>query len=151
VAAVNAAWQDDWAKAIDEADKALGELAGGEEIRPYRALWHYILASWAVIAARSGDQERLEGIADAHFSDARAAAAGTCWLSGLAISASQLIASPTPEPADPLDAAAITQIASSALRTKPSAKFSAFLTAVTEGLAQNKAEPCEKASQGSAS
>lgn len=148
VAAVSAAWQGDWAKAIDEADKALGKLAGGEETRPYRALWHYILASWAVIAARSGDEERLEGIADAHFADARAAAAGTRWLSGLATSASQLTASPPPEPTDPLDDAAITRIASSPLRAKPAAKFSAFLTSVTDGLAQDKAQPYEAALAG---
>jgi hypothetical protein len=148
VAAVSAAWQGDWAKAIDEAGKALDKLAGGEETRPYQALWHYILASWAVIAARSGDRQRLEGIADAHFADARAAAAGTRWLSGLATSAGQLVASPPPEPADPLDAAAITQIASSPLRTKPGAKFSAFLTSVTEGLAQDKAQPYEEALAG---
>jgi predicted secreted protein len=148
VAAVSAAWQGDWAKAIDEAGKALGKLAGGAETRPYQALWHYILASWAVIAARSGDRQRLEGIADAHFADARAAAAGTRWLSGLATSASPLIASPPPEPADPLDAAAITRIASSPLRTKPPAKFSAFLTSVTDGLAQDKAPPYEEALAG---
>jgi hypothetical protein len=54
VAAVNAAWQGDWARAIDAAGLALGKLAGGDEISHYQALWHYILGSWAVIAARAG-------------------------------------------------------------------------------------------------
>jgi hypothetical protein len=37
-AAIDAAWQRDWPTAIDEAGKALGRLAGGEEIRHYQAL-----------------------------------------------------------------------------------------------------------------
>jgi hypothetical protein len=45
VATIDAAWQGDWPAAIDEAGKALGKLAGGDEIRHYQALWHYILAS----------------------------------------------------------------------------------------------------------
>jgi hypothetical protein len=36
VAAVNAAWQGDWARAIDAAGQALGKLAGGDEIRTTR-------------------------------------------------------------------------------------------------------------------
>lgn len=148
VAAVNAAWQGDWVKAIDEAGKALIELAGGAETRPYQAVWHYVLASWAVIAARSGDRQRLEGIADAHFAEARAAAGGTPWLNGLTTSAGQLIVGPPAEPADPLDAAAIPAIASSPLRTKSPAKFSAFLTSVIDGLAQLEPSAYEAALAG---
>jgi len=91
VAAVDAAWQGDWPAAIDAAGKALGQLAG-DDVRHYQALWHYILASWAVIAARTGNRDRWQPVAEAHFADARAAAAGTRWLPGLTTSASQLIA-----------------------------------------------------------
>ncbi|TVZ06318.1 DEAD/DEAH box helicase [Trebonia kvetii] len=148
VTAVSAAWQGDWAKAIEAAGQALGKLAGGEETRPYQALWHYILASWAVIAARAGDRQRLQGIADAHFADARAAAAGTRWLSGLATSAAQLIAGQPAEAADPLDVAVISQIAASPIRTRPGAKFAALVASVADGLAQDEAKPYERALAG---
>jgi hypothetical protein len=62
IAAVQAAWRGDWKHAIEQAGKAIGELAaGGEELRRYQALWHYLLASWAVIAARGSDGELAGG------------------------------------------------------------------------------------------
>jgi hypothetical protein len=145
VAAIDAAWQGDWPTAIDEAGKALDKLAGGEEIRHYQALWHYILASWAVIAARAGDQDRWLMIAEAHFADARAAAAGSRWLAGLTTTASHLIAPPQRAAADPVDAVAINGIAASRLRTMPGTKFAAIVQAVTDGLDQTSAPPYEKA------
>jgi len=97
IAAVEAAWQGDWEHAVEQAGKAIEELAadGGDVIRRYQALWHYLLASWAVIAARSGDEGHWRGIAGAHFSDARAAAAGTRWLAGLTTDVGQLLTRPT--------------------------------------------------------
>lgn len=151
VAAVDAAWQGDWAKAIDEAGQAAARLAGGDEIRHYQALWHYILASWAIIAARSGDRNRLQPVADAHFSDARAAAAGTRWLSGLTTRADQLLTR-QPDggsgPADPVDSAAVSRIAASDLRTAPGGKFAGLAQSVTAGLAQASAPPYERALAG---
>src|SRR5436309_638827 len=123
IAAVEAAWQSDWEHAIEQAGKAIDELAvGGEEIRRYQALWHYMLASWAVIAARGADEDHWRGVASAHFSDARAAAAGTRWLAGLTTDASQLLTRPTHGNEDPVDTQAATTIASSALRTVCRAK-----------------------------
>src|SRR5262249_13212408 len=137
-----------WPTAIDAAGKALGELAGGEEIRHYQALWHYILASWAVIAARAGDRDRWLMIAEAHFADARAAAAGTRWLAGLTTTAGQLIAAPQRDAVDPVDAVAISGIAASRLRTMPGTKFAAIAQAVTAGLAQTSTPLYEKALAG---
>ena len=97
VAAVDAAWQGDWPAAIDAAGKALAQLAG-DDVRHYQALWQYILASWAVIAARAGDRDQWQAVAETHFAAARAAASGTRWLAGLTTSVGQLIA------AEPLDA-----------------------------------------------
>ena len=128
--------------------KAVGELAGGDEIRHYQAMWHYILASWAVIAARAGDRDRWLAVAEAHFADARAAAAGTRWLAGLTTAAGQLIAPPRRDAADQVDAAAITGIAASALRTMPGTKFATIAQSVTSGLAQTSAPPYEKALAG---
>jgi hypothetical protein len=147
VAAMDAAWQGDWPAAIDAAGKALGELAG-DDVRHYQALWHYILASWAVIAARAGDRNRWQPVAETHFADARAAAAGTRWLTGLTTSASQLIAPRPHDAMDPVDATAISSIATSQLRTAPGKKFTALAQSVTTGLAQASAPPYERALAG---
>jgi hypothetical protein len=37
--------------------EALTHLAG-DDVRHYRALWQYVLASWAVIAAWAGDRDQ---------------------------------------------------------------------------------------------
>lgn len=147
VAAVDAAWQGDWAAAVDAAGRALS-LLGGDDTRHYQALWHYVLASWAVIAARAGDRDRWEPLAVAHFSDARAAAGGTRWLAGLATGAAALIAGQAPAGADPVDAAAIAGIAAAGLRTAPAGKFAAAAKLVADGLAQTAAGPFEKALAG---
>jgi hypothetical protein len=147
VAAMDAAWQGDWPAAIDAAGKALGELAG-DDVRHYQALWHYILASWAVIAARAGEQNRWQPVAETHFADARAAAAGTRWLTGLTTGAGQLIALQPHDTVDPVDAAAIGRIVASPLRTASGKKFSTLTESVTTGLAQASASPYERALTG---
>jgi Helicase C-terminal domain len=147
VAAVSAAWQRDWPAAIDAAGKALDQL-GGDHVRRYQALWHYILASWAVLAARTGDSARWQPVADRHFADARAAAAGTRWMAELATSAAALITARTPADTsalDPADAAAARQITASPLRTATSRKYGTATEAVTDGLAQVSARPYEAA------
>ena len=63
------------------AGKGLAKL-GGDDARHYQALWHCILASCAVIAARAEDRNRWQAIAETHVADA-AAAAGTRQLAGL--------------------------------------------------------------------
>ena len=144
VAAVDAAWQGDWPTAIDAAGKALGQLAG-DDVRHYQALWHYILASWAVIAARVGNRDRWQPVAETHFADTRAAASGTRWLAGLDTSASQLIATRPHDAVDSVDATAISSIADSPLRTAPVKKFTALAQSVTSGLGQASAAPYEAA------
>ena len=144
VAAVNAAWQGDWSAAIDAAGKALSQLAG-DDVRHYQALWHYILASWAVIAARAGNRDQWQPVAETHFADARAAAAGTRWLVGLTTSADQLIGTRPDDTADPVDATAISSIADSPLRTAQDKKFTAIAQSVTTGLGQASAPPYEAA------
>jgi hypothetical protein len=145
VAAIDAAWQGDWDRAIEEAGKAVRQLAGGDEIRHYQSLWHYILASWAVMAARGGDRDRWETLAEQHFADARASASGTRWLAGLTTSAAQLLETRSPELADPVDAIAISSIASSHLRTAPQTKFTATAESIRAGLSQASASPFEQA------
>jgi len=95
VSAINAAWQGDWSRAVDQAKKVVEALPGTPEIRRYQALWQYMLASWAVIAFRSDGQSHWKDLADKHFADARTAAGGTQWLRDITTNAAQLLASTT--------------------------------------------------------
>lgn len=61
VAAWRAIWRGDLADAIDSARRAADELTT-EELRPYRALWLYLAASWAYERAEASGNE-----ADAQF------------------------------------------------------------------------------------
>jgi hypothetical protein len=144
VAATDAAWQGDWPAAIDAAGRALAQLAG-DDVRHYQALWHYILASWAVIAARAGNRDQWQPVAETHFADARAAAAGTRWLAGLTTSAAQLLSAQPQDAADPVDTTAISGIAASPLRTAADKKFTATAQSMAQGLAQASAAPYEAA------
>lgn len=148
VGAADAAWQGDWPKAIDEAGKALAALAGGEEIRRYQALWHYVLASWAIIATKAGGKQGRRALADSHFADARAAATGTRWLAELTTSADQLLAMQPKETIDPVDAVAIRRIAASPLRTKSARAFESFVGPIATGLGQMEAKQFERGLAG---
>jgi hypothetical protein len=149
IAAVEAAWQGDWGHAIEQARKAIDELAaGGEELRRYQALWHYLLASWAVIAARRGDEDHWQSVAAAHFSDARAAAAGTRWLAGPTTDASQLLTRSAQASEDLVDTQAVDAIAGSALRTGPVRRLTDLTRSVRDGLAQPGAPQFERALAG---
>ncbi len=43
--------------------EALTHLAG-DDVRHYRALWQYVLASWAEIAAQAGDRDQRHDLTD---------------------------------------------------------------------------------------
>lgn len=52
-----AIWRGELRRAIELSQEATDHLGGGSELRPYRALWLFLAASWAVeLAAESGDQ-----------------------------------------------------------------------------------------------
>ena len=55
-----ALWRGDARRAVALAQEAVDALSGGSEIRPYRALWLYLAASWARELGESGDQDQLE-------------------------------------------------------------------------------------------
>jgi Helicase C-terminal domain/DEAD/DEAH box helicase len=50
-----ALWGGDLAHAVDLAQEVTDALSGGEELRPYRALWFYLGASWAQQLASLGN------------------------------------------------------------------------------------------------
>ena len=106
------------------------------------------MASWAVIAARAGDQARWQGIAQAHFADARAAAGGTRWLFGLTTDAGQLLSEGQAMPASPIDEVAVSGIASSQLRTGRNRPLGELIESVRAGLAQASAGAFERAVAG---
>jgi hypothetical protein len=55
-----ALWRGDEGKAVALAQQVVDALSGGEEMRPYRALWLYLAASWARALGEAGDQVQLE-------------------------------------------------------------------------------------------
>ncbi len=155
VAAIEAAWQGDWEEAINQARAAVDALNGGVEIRRYQALWHYLTASWAVIAARQHPRRKdmwLQ-VALRHFADARATVAGTRWLAELSTDAEhllQVIHSPgerATTPSDLLDEAVVAEIAASPLHTN-TPQFTSLVRTVRDGLAQHEASPYERALSG---
>jgi hypothetical protein len=79
VEAWSAIWRHDVLAAVTAAEGVLDALEGGQELRPYRALWLYIAASWAdEVAATSGtkaDRQR----ADSFKSSARQCAGPLPW------------------------------------------------------------------------
>jgi hypothetical protein len=78
IQAVDAAWRGEFADAVRWAERAIGALAGGVELRPYRALWNYLAAHWA--RRTSATDASYTAHADALLRTAIAAAAGTTWM-----------------------------------------------------------------------
>jgi len=55
-----ALWGGDLERAVVLAQQVTDRLSGGEELRPYRALWFYLAAAWAQqLAAETGDAAQL--------------------------------------------------------------------------------------------
>ena len=147
VSAIDAAWQGDWPRAVEQARKATDALAGGNEIRHYQALWHYLLASWAILAAERDGREHWIRLADQHFADARNTARGTQWLRELTTDATSLLAAhqqETEEHVDPLHEWVIDHIANSPARTS-NKTFREQEKIVRDGLWQTEHKPFEAA------
>ena len=74
-------WQGDYEKAYDEAREVLGFI-GNNELRGYRALWHYLAGSAALVAAKNR-VPGMESQARAQFLRAKEDARGVPWLVAL--------------------------------------------------------------------
>jgi hypothetical protein len=74
-----ALWRGDEAKAVGLAQQVVDALSGGEDMRPYRALWLYLGASWARALGEAGDQTQLE-LAERLQHEAENAAARLPWM-----------------------------------------------------------------------
>ncbi len=88
-----AVWNEDYVKAFDSAREVLGGL-NAQELRGYRALWHYLAGSAAEAAAQSGEVG-FDAHARTQYRKAKDAAAGIPWLVSLARGG--LAAQPTQE------------------------------------------------------
>lgn len=75
-------WECDFEAAMGSAESVLGVLCD-EELRGYRALWHYLAGTAAMFASREpGDG--LERKGHEHYSKAKKATTGIAWLVALA-------------------------------------------------------------------
>ena len=74
-------WQGDYEKAFEEAREVLGTIVHND-LQGYRALWHYLAGSAALMAASEG-VVGFEGQARAQFARAKEAARGIPWLVAL--------------------------------------------------------------------
>lgn len=75
-------WQADFEEALASAERVLGGL-DSEELRGYRALWHYLAGSAAWLGSKAG-AAGLDARSRMQFGKAKAAATGIPWLVGLA-------------------------------------------------------------------
>ncbi|MEO1167075.1 MAG: helicase C-terminal domain-containing protein [Pseudomonadota bacterium] len=73
-----ALWNSDYSQALASAETVLGYLKD-PDLRGYRALWHYLAASAALLAERSGERG-LGNNSKAHFEKAKKAAPSLAWL-----------------------------------------------------------------------
>ena len=75
---LDAAWRGSFDQAVRQAERAIQALAGGAELRPYQALWNYLAAHWARLAAANDASYAAQ--ADNLMRAANAAAARTTWM-----------------------------------------------------------------------
>jgi hypothetical protein len=74
-----AVWHGDVRRAIELAQQATDHLGSGSELRPYRALWLYLAASWAAELAAETSDERDEEWARTLQKDAEGTARMLRW------------------------------------------------------------------------
>lgn len=75
-------WQSEYESALSHAETVLAELTD-PELKGYRALWHYLAGSAALLGAEEGIS-RLATKAKVHFGKAKDAARSISWLVSLA-------------------------------------------------------------------
>lgn len=75
-------WQKDYEAALSSADIVLSNIKS-PELRGYRALWHYLAGSAAMLAVKSGGNKALGSRVRKEYSQAKDAATGITWLVSL--------------------------------------------------------------------
>jgi hypothetical protein len=144
VAACDAIWQGEWARALELIRQVLDALRGGRAPQRYAALWNYLAACVAQrLAAQTGDPTLSAAAAKFH-SDARAAGRGTTWLSHLAAPAETTTTLAKPV-ADPLDAQAMDGVLANAARLAKPSVFDTEIVAARAALTGTPSKPYEAA------
>ncbi len=80
---VGAMWQRDFRRAYDEATAATEALAGGSELRPYRAFWHYASCAAAHCAWQQSGASHWEQNFHDHLNRALSTTISIQWLADL--------------------------------------------------------------------
>jgi hypothetical protein len=78
IRAVEEAWRGNWDRSVGQAERAITELSGGSELRPYQALWNYIAGCWASFAAEQ--DPTYAALSDTLLDSAASAAVRTGWV-----------------------------------------------------------------------
>lgn len=78
IQALDAVWRGSFSDAVTHAGRAIQALSGGTELRPYQALWNYLAAHWARMAAATDPAYAAQ--AEMFTRAAHAAAARTTWM-----------------------------------------------------------------------
>jgi len=140
IRAVQAAWRGDWAAAVHSAERAIGDLAGGAELRPYQALWNYVAGYWARLAADSDPS--FAGLSERLTQAAQSAAARTTWIPRRR---SGTTGAPAAREVAQIDAAAASQIVAFARQTGSARHLDRLFQEVSDGLAGRAANRYEQA------
>ncbi|MGZ4965131.1 MAG: DEAD/DEAH box helicase family protein, partial [Limisphaerales bacterium] len=90
---VYAMWNGNYEDAYKMADKVLGVLSGGEEMRSYRCFWQYEAACAAFLLWNQTSDDAFRGLAIERLQEAAKGNFGIDWFAGLA---AQLKAPPVP-------------------------------------------------------
>lgn len=78
IQAVEAAWRGNFGDAVRQSERAIQSMSGGTELRPYQALWNYLAAHWARLAAATDASYAAQ--ADTLMRAANGAASRTTWI-----------------------------------------------------------------------
>ncbi len=133
-------WSADFSGAIDAAQRTLTALAGGDELRGYRAWWHYLAGCAAQLEV--SEDGVSDGRAIEHFRRARSVG-GVRWLSRLQMAAEESRSSDS----NSQDAAAVEALEGMLceLGLTHEARFAEKLTKIRAGLNQAEAARFEAA------
>jgi hypothetical protein len=140
IQALDAAWRGNFGEAVTQAERAIRALAGGAELRPYQALWNYLAAHWARLAATTDPTYAAQ--ADVLMRAANAAAARTTWMPNRQL-ADGTTATAESE-ASRLDKLAIDGVIAYAKSVGKARQLTRVVTEMKDGLSQREASKYEK-------
>lgn len=140
IRAVDAAWRGNFGQAVQEAGRAIQALSGGAELRPYQALWNYLAAHWARLAASADASYAAQADQLAHA--AIVAAARTTWMPNRRLIDGTVVTTETD--ASRLDALAVDGVIAYAKSFSKARTLTREITEMKENLSQREARAYER-------